>query len=117
MDFSNPNQWQLVYLQNFTSDYFGLLQLPIATFDTPQITQTTIRVKVGSAEAKPSWNSGGNLYQIVDAGGVPSSIRNHSLTLNQDRVLILEPVSPYFLRFALPKWFTQATVTVFGFNP
>jgi len=117
MNFSNPDKWQLVYLQNFTGQFFGLLQLPIATFDTPQISQTTIRVKVSSSEIKPNWTSGGNLAQIVNAGGVPSSIRNHSLTLNQDRVLILEPVTPYFLRFALPKWFTQATVSIFGFTP
>lgn len=117
MDFSNPNAWQLVYLQNFTAEYFGLLQLPIATFDTPAINLTTIRLKVSSSEVSPNWRSAGNVSQIVDAGGVPSSIRNHSLTLNQDRVLILEPVTPYFLRFALPKWFTQATVTIFGFSP
>ena len=117
MDFSNPSQWQLVYLQNFTAEYFGLLQLPIATFDTPQITLTTIRLKVSSSEVSPSWRSAGNVSQIVDAGGVPSAIRNHSIQLNQGRLLILEPVSPYFLRFALPKWFTQATVSIFGFTP
>ena len=117
MDLSNPSLWQLVYLQNFTGEYFGTSQLPIATFDTPQITLTTIRLKVSSSKVSPNWRSAGNVSQIVDAGGVPSVIRNHSIPLNQDRLLILEPVNPYFLRFALPKWFTQATVTVFGFNP
>lgn len=116
MDFSNPNLWQLVYLQNFTGEFFGSLQLPIATFDTPLIVQTTLRIKVSSSAARPNWTLAGNLAQIVDAGGVPSSIRNHSLYLNQDRLLILEPVSPYFLRFTLPKWFTQATVSIFGFT-
>ena len=116
MDLSNPSLWQLAYLQSFNSEYFGALQLPIATFDTPQISQTVIRLKITSTEAKPSWSRAGNVSQIVNAGNVQSAIKNYGLYLNQDRVLILEPFSPYILRFGLPKWFTQATISIFGFT-
>ena len=116
MDLSNPSLWQLAYLQSFTAEYFDFLQLPIATFDTPQISQTVIRLKITSTEAKPSWSRAGNVSQIVNAGNVQSAIKNYGLYLNQDRVLILEPFSPYILRFGLPKWFTQATISIFGFT-
>jgi|JFJP01.1.fsa_nt_gi hypothetical protein len=116
MGLSNPALWQLVYLQNFTAEYFDFLQLPIVTFDTPPISQHIIRLKVSSTESRPSWVRAGNASQIVNAGNVSSSIKNLSLILNQDRVVFLEPFTPYFLRFALPKYFTQATVSIFGYT-
>ena len=116
MDLGNPSLWQLVYLQSFTAEYFDFLQLPIATFDTPSLTPSVIMLKITSAESKPTWNKAGNVAQIINAGNVQSSIKNHALYLNQDRVLILEPFSPYVLRFGLPKWFSQATISIFGFT-
>ncbi|MDX2255568.1 MAG: hypothetical protein NW214_08645 [Pseudanabaenaceae cyanobacterium bins.39] len=116
MDFSNPDKWQLVYLQSFSGQYFGLLQLPIATFDTPEISQQVIRLKVSSTESRPNWVFAGNVSQIVPAGGVASAVQSFSLTLNQDRVIFWEPFTPYVLRFQLPKYFTQATISIFGFT-
>lgn len=117
MDLSNPNNWQLVYLQNFTGEFFGILQLPIASFDTQPISQNVIRIKVSSLNTRPNWTFGGSISQVINAGGVNSSIANFSLVLGQDRVIFLEQFSPYFLRFSLPNYFTQATISIFGFTP
>lgn len=116
MDLSNPSLWQLVYLQNFTAEFFGVDQLPIATFDTPSFSNQIIRLKITSADSKPNWTRAGNCSQIIDAGNVQSVIKNYSLFLKQDRVIILEPFTPYFLRFGLPRYFTQATVSIFGYT-
>lgn len=115
MDLANPSNWQLAYLQNFSSEYFGVLQLPIASFDTPPINQHIIRLKISSTESLPNWSYAGNASQVINAGNVSASIKTLSLVLNQDRVVFLEPFTPYFLRFALPKYFTQATVSIFSF--
>jgi hypothetical protein len=116
MDLSNPTLWQLVYLQSLNGDYFGALQLPIATFDTPSINLTTIRVRITSSIARPSWNWAGRISQIIDAGNVQSVIQKYSLDLGDSRVLILEPFTPYFLRLELPRWLTQATISIFGYT-
>ncbi len=115
MDFSNPSLWQLVYLQSLNSEFFGTLQLPIAAFDTPAIAQKIIRLKISSATGKPNWVRAGNASQIINAGNVQSSVKNIPLILNQDQVIFLEPFTPYFLRFGLPKYFTQANISIFGY--
>lgn len=116
MDLSNPSLWQLVYLQNFSGDFFGVDQLPIADFDTPSLTSQIIRLKITSSDSKPNWTRAGNCRQIIDAGNVQSVIKNYSLFLREDRVITLEPFAAYFLRFSLPRYFKQATVSIFGYT-
>ncbi len=116
MDFSNPSLWQLVYLQSFAGDYFGTLQLPIPPFETPALTESAIRVKISTVPARPSWSWAGNMSQVIDAGNVQGVIQKYSLDLSEDRVLILEPFSPYILRFGLAKWLPQATISIFGYT-
>lgn len=116
MNLSDPSLWSLIYLQSFSGEYFGALQLPIATFDTPVFNLTTIRLKISSNTSRPSWSWGGYVSQIIDAGNVQSVIKKYSLDLGDDRVLILEPFSPYVLRFELPKWLPQSTISIFGYT-
>lgn len=116
MDFSNPSLWQLVYLQSFLSDYFGTLQLPIPPFTTPLLSQNVIRVKITTTPPKPSWIRAGDMSQVINAGGVQSVIQKYSLNLGENRMLFLEPFSPYVLHFVLPKYFNQATVSIFGYT-
>lgn len=116
MDLSSPTLWQLIYLQSLNGEYFGALQLPIATFDTPSLDLTTIRLKISSSNSRPSWSWGGNAYQVINAGNVQSVIEKYSLDLGDDRVLILKPFSPYVLRFELPRWLSQATISIFGYT-
>jgi len=116
MNLSDPSLWSLIYLQSFNSEYFGALQLPIAIFDTPSFDLTMIRLKISSNNSRPSWSWGGNVYQVINAGNVQSVIEKYSLDLGDDRVLILEPFSPYVLRFELPRWLPQATISIFGYT-
>ena len=115
MDFSNPSLWQLVYLQSFAGDYFGTLQLPIPPFETPTLSQNVIRVKITTTPSRPSWTRAGSMSQVINAGSTQSIIQKYSLDLGEDRMLFLEPFSPYVLRFGLAKWLPQATISIFGY--
>lgn len=116
MSFTDPSLWQLLYLQSFAGDYFGTLQLPIPTFDTPLVSQSIVRVKVTTNPSRPSWESAGHLRQIVNTGNVQACVLKVALDLTEDRMLFLEPISPCILRFSLVKWLPQATISIFGYT-
>jgi hypothetical protein len=117
MSFDDPSLWSLRYLQSFTSANIGAFYPPIAPFDTPPLTDANLRVLITNSTANDNWTYAGRASQFVDAGSVNSSLSNLTLRLNEPRVWQLPPqFSPYFLRFFLPRYFKQATISIFGFT-
>lgn len=117
MSFDNPSLWTLRYLQSFTSANTGLYYPPIPSFDTPSLTDANLRVLITNSMAKDNWTYAGRTRQFVNAGGVDSAVSNLSLKLGESKIWRLSPDFPqYFLRFFLPRYFKQATISIFGFT-
>lgn len=117
MSFDDPSLWSLRYLQSFASANIGLFYPAIPAFDTPALTDLSLRVLITSSEAKPNWTYAGRVSQLVNAGGVSTVVRNDSFRLGEHKLLELDPDFPqYFLRFNLPRYFKQATVSIFGYT-
>lgn len=92
------------------------MSIPIDEFDTDPISRRITRIKVTNSRAGSNWTYAGRCEQIVNAGGVPSSVKKYSLDLNIDKVIVWEDFTPYKLRIKFPRYFTQATVSIFGFT-
>lgn len=117
MSFDDPSLWSLRYLQSFTSANIGLYFPPIPAFDTPILTDANLRILITNSTAKDNWTYAGRVGQFVNAGGVNSSVSNLSLKLDEPKIWQLAPeFSQYSLRFFLPRYFKQATVSIFGFT-
>lgn len=115
MDLSNPSQWGLRCVQSFASEYIRGLGLPIGVFDTSDLSDRYLRVRVTSSTAKPNWVSAGRATQIINAGGVETDSSHLFLRLNDSLLWHLPEFDSYKLRVTLPKYFTQATISIFGF--
>ena len=115
MDLSNPSQWVLRYLQSFTSESIRALDLPIPTFETSEFGDRFIRVRVTNSFAKTNWVYAGKAKQVVNAGGVPTITNSKSLELNNFVLWDLQGFDSYKLRISFPRYFTQATISIFGY--
>jgi hypothetical protein len=116
MSFDDPSLWSLRYLQSFSSVNIGLYYPAIPPFDTPILTDTNLRILITNSEASENWTYAGRIHQLVNAGGVNSVVSAISLGLNEPRIWQLPPeFSQYSLRLFLPRYFKQATVSIFGF--
>jgi len=117
MSFDDPSLWTLRYLQSFASANIGLFYPAIPAFDTPTLSDRNLRVLITSSEAKDTWTYAGRASQFVNAGGVNSVVVSQTFRLNEPKYLQLSADFPlYFLRFNLPRYFRQATVSIFGFT-
>jgi hypothetical protein len=115
MDLSNSSLWRLVYVNNFTSEYIRALSIPIGEFETDPISRRITRIRVTNSRAGDNWTYAGHCRQIINAGGVSSSVKKQSLDLNIDNVIIWEDFSSYKLRIKFPRYFTQATITIYEY--
>ena len=116
MDLSNPSQWVLRYVQNFSSEYIRGLGLPISPFDTGELSDLILRVKVTSTTAKTNWVYAGKATQVIDAGNVETDADELYLKLDKPLLWIPKEFISYKLRVRLPKYFTQATISIFGYT-
>lgn len=117
MSFNDPSLWSLRYLQSFASANIGLFYPAIPAFDTPALTDLNLRVLITSPNANPNWTYAGRVSQLVDAGGVNSVVKLQTFRLSEPKILEIDPqFSQYFLRFQLPRYFKQATVSIFGYT-
>jgi hypothetical protein len=116
MDLSNPSLWQLSYIQSFNSEFIRALNIPIPEFDTPNFEGRITRIKVTNSRARDNWKYAGRCNQIINAGNVSSAVKTYGLELNQDRVIIWEDFSLYNLRIKFPKYFSQATISIFQYT-
>lgn len=117
MDISNPANWTLRYLQSFSSSYIRGLGLPIPEFDTPiALSDRYLRIRVTSSTAKVNWVYAGKVVQIINAGGVDTDCDRLHLKLNDSLLWQLDDFGAYKLRVTFPKYFTQATITIFGYS-
>ena len=117
MSFNDASLWSLRYLQSFASANIGLFYPAIPAFDTSNLGDQYLRILVTSSEAKENWTYAGRVNQLVNAGGVNSVVANLPLRLNEPKIWQLSPeFSQYSLRFFLPRYFKQATVSIFGFT-
>ena len=117
MSFDDPSLWSLRYLQSFASANIGLFYPAIPPFDTPILTDANLRVLITSSTANANWTYAGRVSQFVNAGGVNSVTETLSLRLNEPKIWQLPAeFSQYSLRLFLPRYFKQATVSIFGFT-
>jgi hypothetical protein len=117
MSFDDPSLWSLRYLQSFTSANIGAFYPPIVPFDTPLLTDANLRILITNSMANDDWTYAGRVSQFINTGSVNASLSNLSLRLNEPKVWQLSPeFSQYFLRFFLPRYFKQATISIFGYT-
>lgn len=117
MSFDDPSLWSLRYLQSFASANIGLFYPAIPPFNTPNLTDLRLRILITSSEAKDNWTYAGRVSQFINAGGVDAVVLNQGLRLAEPKYLELSPqFSQYFLRFNLPRYFKQATISIFGYT-
>lgn len=117
MSFNDPNLWSLRYLQSFSSANIGLQFPPIPPFETPILNDANLRILITNSQASENWTYAGRVSQFVIAGGVNSAVSSLSLRLNEPKVWQLpKEFSQYSLRFFLPRYFKQATVSIFGYT-
>lgn len=117
MSFDDPSLWTLRYLQSFTSANTGLYYPSIPAFDTPVLTDANLRILITNSQARENWTYAGRVSQFVNAGGVNASVSSLSLRLNEPKVWQLPTeFSQYSLRVFLPRYFKQATISIFGYT-
>ena len=116
MNLSNPSDWNLRYLQSFASASIRALDFPIPPFQTSQFSDRFIRIRVTSSTAKSSWRYAGKASQIIDAGGLETVSDRRSLELNDFILWDLQQFDSYKLRISLPRYFSQATISIFGYT-
>jgi hypothetical protein len=108
--------WTLRYLQNFNSANIGLFYAPIPTFITPVFTDRIIRARMTSTQAQSNWTRAGRVSQVVNAGNVEAVTESIYLRLGESRLWQLEDFGDYKLQVSFPKYFRQATVSIFGYT-
>lgn len=116
MDLSNPNLWVLRYLQSFNSANIGGFFPPIDPFDTSALSDKILRVRVTNSLAKPNWTNAGKASMLVDSGGVNAVADSLYLRLSEPTLWVLPQYSSYFVRLSLPRYFTQATISIFAYT-
>jgi hypothetical protein len=116
MDLSNPNLWELRYIQSFTGDAVRGLDVPIPVFETGQLSDEIIRVRITNSTARDNWTFGGTAKQIINAGGVDTVAGSLSLQLNESLLWILQDYDSYKLKIKLPRYFKQATLSIFAYT-
>lgn len=115
MNLSNPHDWIIRQVESFTSDAIRGLNLPIPPFETIQLGDRYLRIEVTSTTAKTNWVYAGKATQVVDAGNVDTDADELHLKLAKPLLWIPKEFASYKLRVRFPKYFTQATMSVFGF--
>jgi hypothetical protein len=75
-----------------------------------------LRIRVTSSTAKPNWRKAGKASQIINAGSVDTEVNNLALRLNDSLLWQLQDFGDYKLQVAFPKYLTQATVSIYGYN-
>jgi hypothetical protein len=117
MSFDDPSLWSLRYLQNFNSANIGSFYPPIPPFTTPVLTDKIIRVRMTSTQAQSNWVRAGKVSQIVNTGGVDTVTESIYLRLDESQLWRLPTdLDSYFLKITVPKYFRQATFSIFGFT-
>ena len=115
MNLSNPNDWIIRQVQSFTGVAIRGLDLPIPVFETAQLSDKYLRIRVTSTTAKTNWIYAGKATQVIDAGNVETDASEFYLKLDKPLLCQLNDFTSYKLRIKLPKYFTQATMSIFGF--
>lgn len=103
-------------MQSFSSANIGLFYPAIPPFDTPLLSDRVIRVRITSNQAQDNWTFAGSAKQVVNAGGVDSVKAIKSFELNDSILWELVNTQSYRLRVKLPRYFKQATVSIFGYT-
>ena len=103
-------------MQSFASANIGLFYPAIPPFDTPLLSDRVLRVRITSNMAQDNWTFAGSAKQLVDAGGVDLVKAFKSFDLNESVLWELDSSQAYKLRVRLPRYFKQATVSIFGYT-
>jgi hypothetical protein len=113
---ADPSEWSLRYVQSFTSESILALNMPIPTFDTGDLSDSLLRLRVTSSKASDTWYRAGRIRQIINAGGVDTEVLSKSLRLGDSLLWQLQSLGSYRLRVTFPHYFTQATISIFGYT-
>jgi hypothetical protein len=117
-DLENPENWQTRDSQFLsTAPETVLLEyLSSVTF-----TSTIIAVLVDNSQAKDTWKFAGNLARKINLpvgpSSTPSLVNFRKLWLKQKQLLFFPLLTAnYQLLVKFPKWFTQASITVWEYT-
>lgn len=116
MNLSSPSDWSLRYVQSFTSESIRALDIPIPAFQTPELNDRFLRIRVTNSTAKANWTYAGKAKQVVNAGGVETLYDRKLLELNNFVLWDLQQFDTYKLRVTFPRYFSQATISIFGYT-
>lgn len=117
LDLENVENWQPRLAQFFASSPNNSLPEYAPNFD---FNSNIIAVLVDNSEALDSWYSAGWINQKINlpfGPTVASSVNNTRLRLRQKQLLIFPKLVPtYKISVRFPKWFTQASITVWEYT-
>jgi len=117
MTLLTASKYSLSYVQSFEYRYVaGSYNLPIANFDTSQLTKDLILVKCTTDNPNGAFTGVGTVVQFItlDSGEVVS-VDSHRLYLGT-QLLELKSFNPYFLRIFPLNRLRQLTLSVREYN-
>jgi len=117
IDLENSENWEPRLAQSFTTN----LETPLAEYAPNfDFTSNIICCLVDNSEALPTWYSAGWISQKINLPFGPNtrgSTSNKRLRLREKQLLIFSKLTPtYKISIYFPKWFTQASVTVWEYT-
>lgn len=126
IELGNSNNWDLIWSQSYTAftNNFGRF-IPIPEITVPLLFDNhvlAIRIDTEIPEGS-NWYFGGFLYQKFQLGAVvgggldASTIAARRLRLGQIQLILLEKLTSTFgINIAVPKWFNDATITLWEYT-
>lgn len=116
LELENAANWTIKDSQFFTTAAETLLPEYLSV----DLTSNIIGVLVANSEALDTWNWAGWAYQQIQlpfGPGSSSATNYRKLWLRQKQLLIFPKlISTYKFAVKFPKWFTQASVTVWEYT-
>jgi len=115
LELENAANWAIKDSQFFTT----LPELLLPEYVSVELTSNIIGVFVANSEALDTWNFAGWSWQQIQlpfGPGSSSTINYHKLWLRQKQLLVFPKlVTTYKFSARFPKWFKQASVTVWEY--
>jgi hypothetical protein len=117
LDLENAENWEPRLAQFFTTTPTISLAEYAPNFD---FTSAIIVVLVDNSEALSTWYTAGWISQMINLPFGPNataSASNKRLRLREKQLLIFDKLTPtYRISVRFPKWFTQASITVWEYQ-
>lgn len=118
LELKNPEKWQTRDSQFFSLATENELSQYTSSID---FTSNVVAVLVDNSEARESWKFAGWISRAINLpvgpASIPAKVNYRRLWLREKQLLIFpQDVDTYRLIVQFPKWFTQASITVWEYQ-